>query len=105
MRLGTIVYIWDTFDLVGPNLTCPLSFWGHFGAFVLKCNSKTAGRRAKWNEIWDSVTLVTNTWGAFDLVGFKVILKSFGALFSKYLVTQIWLAVERKGLKFRTQGH
>ena len=46
----------------------------------MTCNSKMAGRRAKWSEIWDSVTLVRHIWGTFDLVGFKVILGSFCAL-------------------------
>ncbi len=52
----------------------------------MACNSFTAGHRAKWSEIWDSVTLVTHILGTFDLVGFKVILGSFGALASKWPV-------------------
>ena len=61
--------------------------------------SKTVCRRAKRTEIWDSGILVTHIWGAFDLVGYKVILGSFSALVSKWSVSQKWLAVEQNGVK------
>ncbi len=41
---------------------------------------KTTAHRAKLNGIWGSGKLVTHMWCAFDLVVFKVILVSFGAL-------------------------
>ena len=47
-----------------------------------------AGRRVKRIEIWDSWILVAHVWGTFDLVGFEVILGSFGAVVSKWPVTQ-----------------
>ena len=47
------------------------------------CISKMAGHRAKRSEIWDSWTIVVNIWGTFELVGFEVILGSFGACISK----------------------
>ncbi len=46
---------------------------------------KTAGHRAKRTEIWDSWILVTHIRGTVDLVGFKVNLGSFGALFQNDL--------------------
>ncbi len=45
------------------------------------------GRRAKRTEIWDSGIVGTQIWGTFDLVGFKVVLGSFGALVSKWPVS------------------
>ena len=39
-----------------------------------------AVRGAKWSEMCDSGTVVTHTWGTLDLVVFKVIMESFGAL-------------------------
>ncbi len=69
------------------------------------CISKTDGRRAKQTEIWDPGILVTKIWGTFGLVGFKVILGSFGALVSKLPVSQKWLVVEQNGLKFGTRGY
>ncbi len=42
--------------------------------------------------------------GTFDLLVFKVILRSFGALVSKWPVTQKWLAVEQNGLKLGLTG-
>ncbi len=62
-------------------------------------NSKMAGRRAKWSEMWDSWILVTQIWATFDLVGFEVILGSFGALVSKWPLTRKWLVVERHEVK------
>ncbi len=67
--------------------------------------SKMAGRRAKTTEIWESGILVTHIWGTFDLVGFKVILGSIGALMSKWPVSQKRLVIKQKGLKFENQGH
>ncbi len=91
-----------TLDLVGFNVIL-----GSFGALFQNglYLKKTAGRRAKWSEIWKSAILVTHIWGTFDLAGFNVILGSFGAFSSKWLVTRQRLAVERKRLKFETQGH
>ncbi len=63
---------------------------------------KTAGRRMKWSGIWVSGILVTHIWDTFDHVGFRVIFESFGTVVLKCIVTQKRLAVERKGLKFRT---
>ncbi len=47
-----------------------------------------AGRRMKQTEIRDLGTVVTHIWGTFDLVVFKVISGSFGALVSKWPVIQ-----------------
>ncbi len=55
---------------------------------------KTAGRRAKRSEIWDSGTLLTHMWCTFDLVMFKVILGSFSALVSEWRVTLKRLVVD-----------
>ncbi len=65
----------------------------------MACNLKTAGRRAKRGEIWEFVTCI---WGTIDLLVIKVILRSFGALVSKWHATGKRLAVERNGLKFAT---
>ncbi len=54
----------------------------------MACISKTAGSRAK-SEIWDLWTLVTHMSGTFDLVGFNVILGSFGALVLKWPVGKV----------------
>ncbi len=75
----------NTFDLV--------EFKVNFGVIQcaclkIACVSKTAGRRVKRSEIWDSWILVTHVCDTFDLVGFKVILGSFGTLFSKRHVSQ-----------------
>ncbi len=43
--------------------------------------------------------------GTCDLVGFKIIVGSFGALFSKWPVIEKRLAMDQNGLKFGTQGH
>ncbi len=43
----------------------------------MACNTKTAGRRGKWSEIWDAGTLLTHIWDTYDLVVFEVILGSF----------------------------
>ncbi len=66
--------------------------------------SKTARRREKWIEIWETGTRVIHIWCTFDLIVFKVILGSFGALVSKWLATRKLLVVERNGLKFVTRG-
>ncbi len=65
---------------------------------------ETADRRAKWTKIWDSGTLVTHMWCTFDLVVFKVILRSFGARVSKWPVTPKRLVVEQTRVKFETRG-
>ena len=46
--------------------------------FKMAINSKTAGRRAKLTEVWDSGTLVSHIYGGFDLVVFTDILLPFG---------------------------
>ncbi len=66
---------------------------------------ETAGRRAKRTKIWDLVTLATHMWCTFDLVVFKVILRSFGARVSKWPVTPKRLVVERNGVKFGNHEH
>ncbi len=43
-------------------------------------------------------------WGTFDLVVFKIISGSFGAIVSRWSVTQKWLAVEWNGSIFGTCG-
>ncbi len=45
---------------------------------------KTVGRRAEPSEIWDLGTVVRHMWCTYDLVVFKVILGSFGALVAKW---------------------
>ncbi len=65
---------------------------------------ETAGRRAKRNKIWDLGTLVTHMWCTFDLVVFKVILRSFGACVSKWPVTPKRQVVQQNGVKFETRG-
>ncbi len=62
----------------------------HFGVIWCTCLKWTVtGKRlvVEQNGVKFG-TVVTHIWGAFDVVGFKVILESFGALFSKRLVTQ-----------------
>ena len=88
----------------------PCGVQGQFGVIQctclkMACISKRAGHRAKRSEIWDSWTIVINIWGTFELVGFKVILGSFGALVSKWPVSRKGLVVERNGVKFGTHGH
>ena len=68
----------------------------------MACNSKTAGRRAKYSEIWDSGVVVIYIWGTFDLLVFKVIWGSFIALDTIWPVAQKWLALERNRVKFGT---
>ncbi len=46
----------------------------------------------------------SNIWGTFDLVGFKDILRSFSALFSKCFVTQKRLVIEQNRLKLETRS-
>ena len=62
----------------------------------MACNSKTAHHGVKRSEIWASWILVTHILGTFDLVRFKVIWGSFGALFSKWHASQ-QLVLERNG--------
>ena len=57
----------------------------------MPCNSKTAGRRAKRLEIWDSA-LVEQIWDTFDFLLFKVTWWLFGALVLNDLNSQ-WLSV------------
>ncbi len=68
---------------------------------------RTAGRRAKLSEIWDSEGRchITGMCGTFDLlVSFKVILVSFGALVSKWPLSQKRLTVDRNGVNVGTRG-
>ncbi len=60
-------------------------------------NAKTVHRKVKRGEIWALWILVTHALGTFDLVGFQVVLGSFGALVSKWHVTQQQLVLERNG--------
>ena len=46
---------------------------------------------------------VIHIWGTFDLVVFKAIWGPFGALVSRWPVSQKWLVVERDGVKFETR--
>ena len=55
---------------------------------------ETAGGRPKRIKLWDSGILVTHIWCTFDLVVFKVILRSFGECVSKWSVTPKRLVVE-----------
>ena len=64
----------------------------------------TAGCRAKQTTIWDSGTVLTHMWFAFDLIAFKVILRSFSARVSKWPVTPKGLVAERNGVQFETRG-
>ena len=70
-------------------------------------NLKRARRRAKRSEIWESWILAMHICicGIFDLVVFKVILVSFGALVSKWPVSQKRLVLEQDRLKFGTRGY
>ncbi len=56
--------------------------------------------RLTQSAIWDSGVVLTCVWCTFDLLVFKVILTSFGALVSKWSVIQKQIAIERRGLKF-----
>ncbi len=88
---------WLVEERYGVILRCSWVLVTHIlGTFDL------AGRIAKATEIWKSGTL-THVWGAVDLVGFKVILGSFGALLSKCLAT-VLLAVERNSLDIWDSG-
>ncbi len=40
---------------------------------MVVCSLNMVGRRAKQSEIWDSARLVTDIWGTFDFIAFKVI--------------------------------
>ena len=60
----------DSSNTYGMYLTLQGSrlFWGHSVDLPqFACISKTAGRRAKGSEIWDSWILVIHIWGTFDL--------------------------------------
>ncbi len=57
------------------------------------------GCRAKRVEIWSSWVLVENILGTFDLVVFKLILMSLGALLTKWPASPKQQAYERKLLK------
>ncbi len=75
--------------------------WGHLVHLSqMGCSSKTAGSRVKQNEIWNLVLVVVRTLGAFNLLVFKVVLGSFGAVGSKWPVSGKRLAIEGNRLKF-----
>ena len=57
------------------------------------CIGKTAGRRSKQSEIWESGVVVYGV--PLHLLLFKVIWRSFDAFVSKWPVTGKCLAVER----------
>ena len=61
----------------------------------MACIWEIAGRRAKLSEILDSGVVVICIFSTFDLLVFKVIFLSFGALLSKWPVTQKRPAVEQ----------
>ncbi len=68
----------------------------------MACKSKVAGRRAKRTEIWGSGTLQTyRVMGYIDLVGFKVILESFGALVLKWPLARKRLVAEKNGVNLK----
>ncbi len=73
----------------------------------MACISKMAGYREKRSENWDSWTIVINIWGIFELVGFKVIYGSFGALVSRVLgcLKRHLEFLEWNGVKFGNQEH
>ncbi len=56
-------------------------------------------------QFWTRGIQVTCMLRIFDLILFKGILRSFGALVSKWPITRKRLAIEWKGLKFETQWH
>ena len=64
---------------------------------------KMAGRKAKRAQIWDSELLATHIWSTFDLVGFKVIWGSVGAVVLKWPVSRKRLLVDRNSVKFGTR--
>ena len=66
----------------------------------MACNSKG------WteSEVWDFWVVVTCISSPFYLLVFKVMLGAFGALVSKWHITQKLLTVEWNGMKFGTQG-
>ena len=70
----------------------------------MACNLKTAGRRAKWSDIWDSMVVVTLMCSAFDILVFEVIWGLFGAFVSEWNETRKRLAVEQNGVKVGTRG-
>ncbi len=52
----------------------------HFGVIrcthlEMGCNSKMAGRRVKWSEIWESVVVIC-IWNTFDIIVVSIILLS-----------------------------
>ncbi len=77
----------DTFDLEHVEVI----LWSFSALFSkLGRSSKRAHRRAKWTKLWASCLYVVCMWvllmhvGTFYLEHVKVILRSFGALFSKF---------------------
>ncbi len=84
-----------------------MSFKRSFGVFPIIDNFVSRRRwvvqRMRSNVgLWDISKAYMLT---FDLVVFKVILGSFGAIdVSNWPVTRQWLVIEKNGLKFRTQG-
>ncbi len=105
MKFGTCGHWYHIYGYIRPcRVQC------HFGlirctCLKMVCISKTAGRRAKQNGIWDAWLLVTHIWGTFDLLVFKVISGHSAHFFSKWPVTPKRLALGQKGMKFETQGH
>ena len=81
----------STFDVVEFKVTLGVIRCAYL---KIACISKPAGRRMKRSEIWGAWILATHVCDTFDLVGLKVILGSFGALFSKRHVSQKQLVVE-----------
>ncbi len=65
-----------------------------FGVILCTClnidkkTSKTTCYRAERSEMWDWGTLVTHILGIFDIAVFNVVLGSFVALVSKWLITK-----------------
>ena len=56
-------------------------FFLHSAQLVLiVCILKEDGCRAKGTAMWESGALLTPLWSTFDLVGFRVIWRSFGVL-------------------------
>ena len=90
--------------LVDDNMghLCPCSVQDHFEAIrciglKMACKSKTAtSLKAKMIEIWDSGVIEQHIRGTFDPVVLKVILESFSAHVSNWLLTQKRLSVEKK---------
>ncbi len=79
---------------VGVPLTflCSRSFWSHLGAIVSKWPVTEKRRPVERNGVKIGTgrggVPVTCIWDIFDLLVFKVILGSFGALISKWPITK-----------------